>query len=327
MLRLRSFLPPLFGAALLALGASAGAQDFPAHPITMVVPFPAGGPTDVIARVVAERMRVSLGQPVIIENATGAAGSIGVGRVARAPADGYTLSFGTWSTHVVNAATLTLPYDTLADFEPVALVARSPMVMTASKAFPASNLKEAVAWLAANPDKAVIGTAGVGSSPHIAGIFFEKQTGTHLRFVPYRGVGPATQDMLASRVDLMIDLVANALPQLRAGNVKAFAVMSRNRLAVAPDLPTVDEAGVPGLYVASWQAIWAPKGTPAAVVARLNAAVVDSLADPQVAARLGEMAQEIPARDEQTPQALGALQRAEMDKWLPIVKTAAVKPD
>ncbi|HEU5276745.1 MAG TPA: tripartite tricarboxylate transporter substrate-binding protein [Xanthobacteraceae bacterium] len=320
-------LPTLVGAALLALGANATAQDFPAHPITMVVPFPAGGPTDVIARVVAERMRVSLGQPVVIENATGAAGSIGVGRVARAPSDGYTLSFGTWSTHVVNAATLTLAYDTLGDFEPVALVALSPMVMTASKAFPAGNLKEAIAWLAANPDKAVIGTAGVGSSPHIAGMFFEKETGTRLRFVPYRGVGPAMQDMLAGRVDLMIDLVANALPQLRAGNVKAFAVLSKNRLGVAPDLPTVDEAGAPGLYVASWQAIWAPKGTPAAVIDKLNAAVVDSLADAQVVARLSDMAQDIPARNEQTPQALGALQRAEMAKWLPIVKTAAVKPD
>jgi tripartite-type tricarboxylate transporter receptor subunit TctC len=201
------------------------------------------------------------------------------------------------------------------------------MVMTASKTFPAGNLKEAITWLTANPDKAVIGTAGVGSSPHIAGIFFEQQTGTRLRFVPYRGVGPATQDMLAGRVDLMIDLIANALPQLRAGNVKAFAVMSSKRLGVAPDLPTVDEAGVPGLYVASWQAIWAPKGTPEPVIAKLNAAVVDTLADAQVRERLTEMAQDIPERDEQTPQALGALQRADMAKWLPIVKTAAVKAD
>jgi tripartite-type tricarboxylate transporter receptor subunit TctC len=323
----RPRLPALIGAVILALGASVAAQDFPARPITMVVPFPAGGPTDVIARVLAERMRVSLGQPVIIENAGGAAGSIGVGRVARAAADGYTLSFGTLGTHVVNPAMLSLTYDTLGDFEPVALVARSPMVMTASKAFPAENLKEAIAWLAANPDKAIIGTAGVGSSPHIAGLFFEKETATRLHFVPYRGVGPAMQDMLAGRVDLMIDLLANALPQLRSGNVKSFAVMGRNRLAVAPDIPTVDEAGVPGLYVASWQAIWAPRGTPAAVIAKLNAAVVDSLGDRKVAARLTEMAQDVPARDDQTPQALGALQRAEMAKWLPIVKTAAVKQD
>jgi len=320
-------LPALVGAALLALGGSVSAQDFPARPITMVVPFPAGGPTDVIARVLAERMRVSLGQPLIVENAGGAAGSIGVGRVARAAADGYTLSFGTLGTHVVNAAMLSLTYDTLGDFEPVALVARSPMVMTASKAFPPENLKEAIAWLAVNPDKAIIGTAGVGSSPHIAGIFFEKETGTRLRFVPYRGVGPAMQDMLAGRVDLMIDLLANALPQLRAGTVKAYAVMGNNRLAVAPDIPTVDEAGVPGLHIATWQAIYAPKGTPAAVIAKLNAAVVECLADPKVAARLAEMAQDVPARDDQTPQALGALQRADMAKWLPIVKTAAAKSD
>jgi tripartite-type tricarboxylate transporter receptor subunit TctC len=311
----------------LALGESANAQVWPAHQITMVVPFPAGGPTDVIARVVAERMRMSLGQPVIVENAPGAGGSIGVGRVARASPDGYTLSFGTWSTHVVNASMLTLPYDTFADFEPVGLVVRSPMLVTTSKTFPATNLKDAIAWLKANPDKAILGTAGVGSAPHIAGAFFAKATDTHLRFVPYRGVGPAMQDMLGGRVDLIIDLVANSLPQLRAGSVNALAVLSKNRLDVAPDVPTVDEAGVPGLYVASWQAIWAPKGTSSAVIAKLNAAVGDALADPQVRQRLTEMSQDIPPRDEQTPQALGALQRAEMDRWSPIVRTMAVKAD
>jgi tripartite-type tricarboxylate transporter receptor subunit TctC len=327
MLTRRHCLPALVGAAVLALGGGATAQDYPARPITMVVPFPAGGPTDAIARIVAQRMRISLGQPVIIENVPGAAGSIGVGRVAKAAADGYTLSFGTWSTHVVNGATLALAYDTVADFEPVALIARSPMVMTASKAFPASSLKEAIAWLTANPDKALMGTAGVGSAPHIAGVFFAKETGTQLRFVPYHGVNQAMQDMLAGQINLMIDLVANALPQLQARNVKAFAVLSKKRLGVAPDLPTVDEAGVPGLYVASWQAIWAPKGTPMDVVAKLNAAVVDALADAQVRQRLTEMAQDIPERDEQTPQALGTLQRAELAKWSPIVKTLTLKAD
>jgi tripartite-type tricarboxylate transporter receptor subunit TctC len=323
----REILLSLACSAALAPGESANAQVWPAHQITMVVPFPAGGPTDVIARVVAERMRTSLDQPVIVENAPGAGGSIGVGRVARAAPDGYTLSFGTWSTHVVNASMLTLPYDTFADFEPVGLVVRSPMVVTASKTFPATNLKDAIAWLKANPDKAILGTAGVGSAPHIAGAFFAKATDTHLRFVPYRGVGPAMQDMLGGRVDLIIDLVANSLPQLRAGSVNALAVLSKNRLDVAPGVPTVDEAGVPGLYVASWQAIWAPKGTSSAVIARLNAAVVDALADPHVRQRLTEMSQDIPPKDEQTPQALGALQRAEMDRWSPIVKTMAVKAD
>lgn len=327
MLTRRQLLPTLACAAFLATGGSATAQVYPARPITMVVPFPAGGPTDVIARIVAERMRESLGQPVIIENVTGAAGSIAVGRVARAGADGYTLSFGTWSTHVINAATRELPYDTLADFAPVGLIVHSPMMITTSKTFPASNLKDAITWLTANPDKALLGTAGVGSSPHIAGAFFEKTTNTRVRYVPYRGVGPAMQDMLAGRIDMMIDFVANSLPQLRAGNVKALAVLSNNRLSVALDVPTVDEAGVPGLYVASWQAIWAPKDTPAAVVGKLNMAVVDALADPQVRQRLTEMAQVIPPREEQTPQALGALQRAELDKWSTFIKAAGIKPE
>lgn len=326
MFALREILLPLVCAGLV-LGESANAQVYPAHPVTMVVPFPAGGPTDVIGRVVAERMRTSLGQPVIVENAPGAGGSIGVGRVARAAPDGYTLSLGTWSTHVVNPATVALPYDTFVDFEPVGLIVRSPMLVTTSKTFQARNLKDAIAWLKANPDKAILGTAGVGSAPHIAGAFFAKATDTHLRFVPYRGVGPAMQDMLAGRVDLIIDLVANSLPQLRARSVNALAVLSKSRLDVAPDVPTVDEAGVPGLYVASWQAIWAPKGTRSAVIAKLNAAVVDALADPQVRQRLTEMSQDIPPRDEQTPQALGVLQRAERDRWFPIVRAAAVKAE
>jgi tripartite-type tricarboxylate transporter receptor subunit TctC len=310
---------------MLGVAVSASAQTYPVRPITMLVPFPAGGPTDMIARIVAERMRAPLGQPIIVENATGASGSIGVGRVARAAPDGYTLSFGNWSTHVASGATLALTYDVLNDFEPVALIAHSPMLMTANNAIPAKDLKEVVAWLKANPDKASQGTPGVGGAAHLAGVFFQRMTGTRFQFVPYRGVGPAMQDMIAGRVDLMFDFVSNSLPHVRAGSIKAHAILAKSRLGTAPDIPTVDEAGVPGLYASSWQAIWVPKGTPRTLVGKLNAAVVDALGDPVVRQRLTDMAQEIPPRDEQTPEALGALQRAEIEKWWPIIKGANIK--
>lgn len=312
-------------AIAFAISGSAAAQVYPARPITMVVPFPAGGPTDVIARIVADRMRDPLGQPIIIENVTGASGSIGVGRVARAAPDGYTLSLGTWSTHVVNGAALALPYDVVNDFEPVALIVHSPMLMTANKAFPARDLQELVVWLKANPGKATQGTPGIAGASHLAGIFFQKATDTRFQFVPYRGVGPAMQDMIAGRIDLMFDLVANSLPHVRAGTIKAYAALAKSRLSAARDIPTVDEAGVPGLYVSSWQAIWAPKGTPEIVVHKLYRSVVDSLGDPPVRKRLTDLAQEIPAVNEQTPDALARLHKAETDKWWPIIREAGIK--
>jgi tripartite-type tricarboxylate transporter receptor subunit TctC len=290
-----------------------------------VVPCPAGGPTDVIARVVADRMQAQLGQPVIVENAAGASGSIGVGRVARTAPDGYTLSFGTWSTHVVNGVLLALPYSPLTDFEPVGLIVRSPMLMTASKTFAAADLQALIAWLKANPDKAILGTPGIASASHLAGVFFQMNTGTRLHVVPYRGVGPALQDMIGGRVDLMIDLVANSLPHVRAGTIKALAVLAKSRLDTAPEIPTVDEAGVPGLHVASWQAVWAPKGTPPAVIGTLNAAILGALGDSLLRQRLANMAQDIPPLDELTPQALGALQRAEIEKWSAIIAAAHIK--
>jgi tripartite-type tricarboxylate transporter receptor subunit TctC len=305
---------------------SAPAQTYPTHPITLVVPFPAGGPTDTIARIVAERMRVLLGQPIIIENMVGASGGIAVGRVARSTPDGYTLSFGTFSTHVVNGATFSLSYDLVNDFAPIALVTDSPMMLVAKKTMPADDLTALIAWLKTHPN-ASFGTVGIGGAGHLAGVLLQNRTGASLQAVPYRGVGPAMQDMIAGRIDLIVDLVGNSLAQVRLGNIKAYAVLSRHRSVVAPDIPTVDEAGLHGLYVSSWQALWAPKGTAQFVIDKLNLAVVDALADPIVRQRLIDLAQEIPAREQQTPMALAALQQAEIKKWWPIIKASNIKAE
>jgi tripartite-type tricarboxylate transporter receptor subunit TctC len=312
-------------AALPSASRFAWAQTYPARPITMIVPFPAGGPSDTVGRIMAERMSLSLGQPVIVDNISGASGSIAVGRAARAAGDGYTLSYGSWSTHVVNGAILALQYDLVNDLKPVSLIVDSPLLIIARKDMPAKDLNELIAWLKANPDKASQGTAGVASASHLAGVLFQKETGTRFQFVPYRGLGPALQDLLAGRTDLMFDLVANSLPQVRAGSVKAYAVTTGSRLAAAPNIPTVDEAGLSGLYVSSWQALWVPKSTPKNLIDKLNAAVVDALADPAVRQRLVDLGQEIPPREQQKPEALGTLQKAEIEKWWPIIKAANIK--
>jgi tripartite-type tricarboxylate transporter receptor subunit TctC len=314
----------VIGATWLGLSSAVG-QVYPSRPITMIVPFPAGGPTDSVARVVADRMHTLLGQPIIIENVTGASGSVAVGRVARSAPDGYTLSFGTWSTHVINGAVLALTYDLLNDFEPVGLVSNNPMLIVAKKDMPAGDLQELIAWLRANPDKASSGTPGVATPPDLAGVLFQQATSTRFQFVPYRGVGPAMQDLIAGRIDLMFDFVANSIPQVMAGTIRPYAVLAKTRLSAAPNIPTVDEAGLPGLYVSSWQAIWAPKSTPGNVVSKLNGAVIDALSDPAVRQRLGDLAQEIPPRDLQTPGALGNLQKAEAEKWWPIIKAGNIK--
>ena len=324
----RRFLHLATGAAAWpVVSRGARAQVYPSRPITIIEPFAAGGPLDTIGRILAERMRVSLGQPVIIENVAGASGTLALGRVARAPPDGYTISHGSTPTHVFNGAIFKLPFDVEDDFQPISPIANGPLLIVARKAIAANDLKEFIAWLKANPHKASQGTGGVAATSHIAGIFFQQISGTRFTQVPYRGAGPAMQDLIAGQIDMMIDPAANTLPQVRADRIKAFAVTAKRRLAATPDIPTVDEAGLPGFYVENWQGFFAPKGTPATIVTRLNAAVVDALADAAVRVRLTDLGQEIFPREQQTPEALAALLRAGIEKWWPIIKGAGIKPE
>lgn len=324
----RTFLRLAAGAAALpAASRTASAQAYPVRPITIIGPYAAGGSTDVIGRVLAERMRASLGQPVIMENVVGAGGSIGVGRAARSAPDGYTLSIGQWGSHVVNGAIYALPYDLLKDFEPISLLVHSPMMLVVRTTMPAKNLEEFVAWLKANPGKASSGNSGVGGASHIAAVFFQNASGTRFGHVPYRGGGPATQDLVAGHIDLMAATAGDALTHVRAGSIKSYAVMAKKRLDGAPDVPTVDEAGLPGLHVSLWHGLWAPRGTPKDIIAKINAAVVEALADANVVPRLAAIGQEIYPREQQNPAALAAFHKAEIDKWWPIVKAANIKAE
>jgi tripartite-type tricarboxylate transporter receptor subunit TctC len=277
---------------------------------------------DSIARIVAERMRTPLSQPIIVDNATGASGTIGVGRIARATADGYTLLYGAWATQVVNGAVYVLPYDLIDDFEPIALTSITPWLIAAKYGVPANDLLALIDWLKVNPDRVSAGTSGAGGPGHIGGVLFQKLSGTHFQFVPYRGMAPAMQDLVSGQIDLMIADPASAIPQFRANRIKIFAVTANSRLAAAPDIPTVDEAGLPGFYLAPWHGIWAPKGTARIIVEKLNAAVVDALADPSARQRLIDLGSNPSPPEQQTPEALRAFHKAEIEKWWPIIKAA-----
>jgi tripartite-type tricarboxylate transporter receptor subunit TctC len=325
-LQRRQFLRLAAGAAALqGVPRLTWAQAYPTRPITMIMPFTPGGGSDAIGRIVGERMRASLGQPIVIENVAGANGSIGVGRAARATPDGYTLVMGLWNTHVANGALFGLSYDVVKDFVPIALIASNPLLIDAKKAMPATSLQELVAWLKVNPDKASQGTVGVGSPGHVLGVLLQRTTGTRFQFLHYRGAGPAMQDLVAGVFDIMIEPPTASVPHVIAGTIKAYAVSASRRLAIAPDIPTVDEAGLPGLYMSNWYALFAPKGTPKIIIDKLNAAVVDALADPAVRARLAEQGQELPSPEQQTPEALGALQKRDIERWWPIIRAAGMK--
>jgi tripartite-type tricarboxylate transporter receptor subunit TctC len=307
--------------------AGARAETYPSRPITVVVPFPAGGPTDTLGRILAERMTQMLGQSVIIENPTGAAGTIGTGRVARSAPDGYTTILGHWQTHVINGATFILSFDLVKDFEPISLVADCPVWLIGKAGLPPKDLAELIAWLKANPGKATVGIGGVGGGADVVGSYFQKDTGTRFQFVPYRGAAPMIQDLLAGQIDLTFTQVASAFVQVRAGQLKAYGMMAKARWPAAPDTPTFDEVGVPGLHASFWHGLWAPRGTPKHVVAKLNGALVEALADPNVQRRLTEIGQGTWPREQQTPEGLAAQQQAEIEKWWPIIKAANIKAE
>jgi tripartite-type tricarboxylate transporter receptor subunit TctC len=324
----RQFLHLAAGAvALPAVSRTARAEAYPSRPITMIVPFAPGGLTDVIGRILAEGMRTSLGQPVVIENVGGANGSIGTSRVARAAPDGYTIVVGIWNTHVANGAIYALQYDVVKDFEPVLLLADAPLLLVTSKSVPANDLKEFIAWLKLNPDKSSMGTVGAGSPGHLLGLLLQKETGTRFGLVAYRGAGPAMQDVVAGQIETTFANTATSLPHVRAGSVKAFAVTAKNRLAIAPDIQSVDEAGLARLRFSLWAGLFAPRGTPKDIISKLNSAAVNTLGDPTIRERLAEQGFEIPPREQQTPEALGAYQRAEIEKWWPIIKAANIKAE
>ena len=305
----------------------ASAQTYPSRPITMVVPFAAGGPVDVVARILAVPMGKSLGQTVVVDNTVGAGGSIGVGRVARAAPDGYTVSIGHWSTHVVNGAVYALNYDLLKDLEPVAMIGGNSMLIVSKAAVPAKNLGELVAWVKANQAKVNVGTAGPGSGTHVSGVYFQNAIEAKLQFIPYKGTGPAMQDLIGGQIDLIVDQMSNSLPQVRSEKIRAYAITAKTRSPAAPDIPTVDEAGLPGFHMSIWYGTWVPRGTPKEAVARLNGAIVESLADANARKRLADLGLEIVPRAQQTQEALGAHHKTEIEKWWPMIKAAGIRID
>jgi tripartite-type tricarboxylate transporter receptor subunit TctC len=313
--------------AVLLAASAALAQNYPNKPVTLVVPFSAGGPTDTIGRILGERVGRSLGQTVVVENTTGAGGSIAMGRVVRAAPDGYMIGIGHLGPNVFNGAIYSLQYDLLKDFEPVALVATNPQVLVSKTALAAKDLKELLTWVKANGDRVSIGTGGAGTPAHVSAVYFKQLTGSEAQIIHYRGAAPAMTDLFGGVIDLYFDQTASAVPNSRAGRVKAYAVTANKRFAAAPDIPTVDEAGLPGLYMNVWHGIWAPKGTPRPVIGRLSGAFMEALADAGVRQRLTDLAQEIPPREQQTPEAFGAYHKAEIEKWWPLIKAAGIKAE
>ena len=319
----------VMAAALVGLTSTgmAAAQGYPTRPITMIVPFPAGGATDTLARFLAEKVHGILGQPVIIENVGGAAGSLGVGRAVRSAADGYTLSIGTSTTHMLTGGLYALQFDLLKDLEPIIQIGSEPLLIVAKKSLPADDLKGLIAYLKANPDKASVGIAGVGATGHLTGISFQKETGTRFQFVPYRGNAPAMQDLLAEQIDFMIEPSSNFKSLVGAGSVKPYAITGKARLPSSPDIPTADEAGLPGFFGSLWYGLWVPKDTPKGVIAKLNATMVQVLADPAVKKRFDELGIQITPLAQQSPEALRALQKAEAERWWPIIKASNIKAE
>jgi tripartite-type tricarboxylate transporter receptor subunit TctC len=313
--------------AMLTFGGVAAADHFPSHTMTVIVPFSAGGPSDAMARILAQRMQTTLGETILIENVTGAAGSLGVGRVVRSPPDGYTISFGHLGTHVANGAIYKLGYDLVTDLEPVVLLPSNPMIVVSKNAVPAKSLKELIAWIKARPAPVTAGTAGAGSGSHIAGLYFENVAGISMQFVPYRGTAPAMNDLVAGQIDLMIDQTSNSISQVRAGTIRAYAITSQKRIEELADIPTTDEAGLPGFHMTLWSGLWVPKNTPKDIVAKLNAAAIDALNDPAIRKQLENLGLQMPPSDQLSPDALGVWQKAEIAKWWPMIKAANVRVD
>lgn len=320
MRRLGIFIAALMGSIQVASVATG--QDYPARPITLIVPHTAGGGIDIVSRIVAERMKVALGQPLVVDNIPTAAGTVGVARAARSAPDGYTLSTGDQTSFVLSSIINPVQYDVIKDFAPISLLSTSPVVLVGSSSLPPQNLRDLITWLRANPGKVSLATFGQGSGPHVVGRAFQASTGTQLQVVPYRGVAPALQDVMAGHVDMLFIEIAGALPYLRDQRLRPYAVLSQSRSSVAPEIPTIDEAGGPPLHVTTWRGIWAPHGTPLNILEKLNAAVIEALSDPQVQRRVAEIGQELPSRGQMTPQALAAHHKAELERWSALVKAA-----
>jgi len=323
-MRRRDVLAGLIAAACL-MPLTATAQTFPDRPLTMVVPFPAGGATDVLARILSERMKASLGQPIVVENVGGAAGTIALGKVMRAAADGYTLSIGTSTTHMLTGGLYDLPFDLLTELDPIIMIGSEPLLIVAKKDLPVDNLKELIAWLKANPGKASVGIAGVGATGHLAGIAFQKETGTSFEFVPYRGNAPGRQALAAGQIDFMIEPSSNFPALVKAGTIKGLALTSPARIDSYSDTPTTTEAGLPSFQASLWYGLWVRHGAPADVIKRLNAVMRETLADPEVAKKLNALGIEITPAAKQRPDDLRAFQKGEAERWWPIIKAANIK--